>query len=221
VSAADRAAAAAAVARLDVGGVLLRGVPRILVNSLGPLAAFVVGRALGGVVAAIAAAAAVSLCLFAWERRKGRPGVLAWISLVVLVCGVVLGLVSRSAVLYFLPPIAMDIVEGVACFVSCLTRMPLGRVLAGELVTLPPRLFTLPEIRRPLLGITLVWGGYFTARGLLCGGLVLFVGTDAFLVARALVDAPVVLPLLAVSAVFTVRRLRAVLGGTVPEGSPA
>jgi hypothetical protein len=213
----DRQAGAAAVMDLDVTHILVRGVPRILVNSLAPLTAFVIGRQVAGVVGAIVAAAAVSLTLFGWERRKGRPGVLAWISLVVLSCGVVLGLVAHSATLYFLPAIAMDIAEGLACFVSCLTRMPLGRVLAGELVTLPARVFALPEVRRPIVWVTLVWGAYFTARGLLCGWFVVFVGTNAYLVARAIVDAPVVLPLIAVSALFTLRRLRTALGPAVPS----
>jgi hypothetical protein len=205
-------------AELDVTHILVRGVPRILVNSLGPLAAFAAGREVAGTVGAIVLASAVSLGLFGWERRKGRPGVLAWISLVVLLCGVVMGLVARSAVLYFLPTIAMDVVEGLACFVSCLTRMPLGRVLAGELVTLPSRVFELPEVRRAIVWVTVLWGGYFAARGVLCGWLVFFVGTDAYLVGRAIVDAPVVLPLVAVSAVYTLRRLRAALA---LERSPA
>ncbi|GIJ48801.1 hypothetical protein Val02_56870 [Virgisporangium aliadipatigenens] len=211
----DLAVAAKLLDGLDARRVLVGGVPRILLNGLGPPMAFLAGRALGGLVGGIAAAASLSLGLFLWERRKSRPGLLAWISLGELTLSVVIGIVFHSAALFFLPAVLMDLVQGLSCYASCATRRPLGRVLASEMVVLPDAVYELPRVRRLTLWLTVVWGTYFTARAVVCLWALALWHTDGFLAVRVAVDAPVVLPLLAGSIVVMVRRLREIVGEEV------
>jgi hypothetical protein len=194
--------------------VLRRGVPRILLSSLGPLAGFWAGSRLGGLYAGIAFATAVSLAVYWWERRRGRPGLLARLSLAVIVLQVLLGGLGESAFLYFLPRIGVDVAEGLAHYASCLTRRPLAAVFARELVTVPHAVLQRPPARRLFVRITLVWGTYFTGRGLLTLVVLVSAGADAYLLVRALVDAPLVIPLLAASLTVALRRLPRLASGS-------
>jgi intracellular septation protein A len=191
---------------------LWRIVPRLVLNSAGPLVAFYLGSRAVGTVGGIVAATVTSLVLFGWERRQGRPGMLARLSLAVVVLQATAGLIAGSAALYFLPKVTVDLVQGVAFFLSCLTRRPLAGAIAGEFVTVPQRMLGEPAVRRVFVRLTLLWATYFTVRGLICLAVLVTASTQTFLLVRALIDAPVVIPLLAVSLRYGMRNLSGRLG---------
>lgn len=186
---------------------LLRGFPRLLLNSLAPIGGFYLGDRLSGLIAGIVTASLASLGLFAWERRKGRPGVLARLSLVVVLLQAVVGLGSHSAFVYFLPSIAVDLAEGTAFCASALSRRPLAWHLAREILPLPQHLINQPDVRSMFSRVTLIWGGYFTLRGLACLSVLSLSDTSTYLVTRVLLDLPVVIPLLGGSLTFVLARL--------------
>ena len=194
-------------ARVGPTGVLLRGLPRLLLNSLAPIGGFYVGHRVSGLIAGIVTASVASLVLFAWERRNGRPGVLARLSLVVVIMQAVVGLSSRIAFLYFLPSIAVDLNEGTAFCASALSRRPLAWHLAREIIPLPQHLIDQPDMRSMFGRVTLVWGGYFALRGLACLAVLSLSDTSTYLLTRVLLDLPVVIPLLGGSLSYVLRRL--------------
>lgn len=201
--------------------VLARAFPRLLANSLGPVGAFYVGDRLWGVVAGMVLASLASLGLFAWERRRGRPGMLARLSLAVVLLQATLGLGSRSAYAYFLPAVGLDLVEGVAFSLSALSRRPLAWFMAREILSLPPHLVLEPPVRKVFRRITLLWGGYFLGRGLVCFVVLSVAGTHSYLLTRVVLDLPGVLLLLSGSLVYGLGRLERAAAADVPSAPPA
>lgn len=196
---------------------LLRtSVPRLLLNSVGPIGGFWLGDTLTGIAGGVLLATVASLGLFGWERRKGRPGRLARLSLAIVLLQVTAGLLAGSAVLYFLPSVSVDLVEGSAFGISCLTRLPLAGVLAAELLPLPPAASHPPALRQLFVRLSLVWGIYFTCRGAISLTVLLTASTHTYLLVRSLLDAPLVLLLAAGSVRYGIRRL-----GTIPPVAEA
>jgi hypothetical protein len=193
----------------------------LVLNGFGPVGSYYAGSQVGGVLGGIVAAAAVSLSLWAWERRAGRPGLLARLSLALVLIQVTLGLLTHSAFLYFAPKAAADIVEGLAFYGSCFTRWPLATIFGRELLELPRSFCSEPPVRRVFIRITVAWGTYFTLRGAVCLAILAGSTTETYLLVRALIDAPVVLPLVAGSVAYGVRRIRALDGDARPGGRRA
>jgi hypothetical protein len=199
---------------------LLRlGVPRLVLSSLGPLGAYYAGSRLGGVLLGVLAATAVSLAVWAWERRAGRPGLLARFALALVLVQAAVGGLTASPFLFFAPKAVADIVEGLAYCVSCLTRWPLATIFGRELVQIPASAYGEPRVRRVFVRITLAWGAYFTLRGVVSLAVLAGSSTQTYLLVRALMDVPVVVPLLAGSLAYGVHRLRELPHGTVTGGS--
>src|SRR6266487_4635037 len=92
--------------------------PRFARDALGPVLAFSVGWRLGGVPLGIAVSAAVSLLEYRLERRAGRHGYLARLSLGFVAVNAVAGLISNSAVVYLALPVLQNAAFGVAFLVS-------------------------------------------------------------------------------------------------------
>jgi hypothetical protein len=200
-------------------GTALRGAPRLLLNSLAPVAGYYVASRLEGVVAGVIAATAISLALWARERRAGRPGLVARLALGLVLVQATAGLLTQSAFLFFAPKAMADILEGLAHYVSCLTRWPLAAIFARELVTVPRATLGEPCVRRLLVRITLVWGTYFTLRGIVTLSVLALAGTETYLLVRALIDAPVVIPLAVASLAYGSRRIRALSADAGPRAA--
>ena len=193
--------------RARLSSLLVGGLPRLLLNSLAPIGSFYVCHRLAGVVAGILAGSVVSLLLFSWERLRGRPGVLATLSLCVVLLQAVMGLGSRSAFMYFLPSIGVDLTEGLAFSLSALTSRPLASLMAREILPLPASLLEQPDVLRLFRRITLAWGGYFILRGLTSFIVLSTADTSDYVLTRVLIDLPVVIPLLGGSLAYGLRRL--------------
>lgn len=66
---------------LSPWSVVRAALPRMLASALGPIATFYVFLRLQGVILAISCATAVGIGLFLYEHRRGRPGMIARVSL--------------------------------------------------------------------------------------------------------------------------------------------
>lgn len=188
--------------------VLRSAAPRLLLNSVGPIGAYAIADHLTNVVGGVLAASVTSVALFGWERRKGRPGILARLSLAVVLIQVAMGLLGRSAVLYFLPSVGVDLVEGTVLLVSCLTRFPLFAAISGEVMPLPPGFIRGRGAQRLFIRLTVLWGCYFLARGVVSLTTLLTAPTQVYLIVRAGLDAPMVLMLAALSLRYALPRVR-------------
>jgi Protein of unknown function (DUF3159) len=199
---------------VDPGGarsVLLRGAPRLVLNSVGPIGAYALASHLTDVLGGVLAASVTSVALFLWERSQGRPGILARLSLAVVLLQVVMGLIGRSPVLYFLPSVGVDLVEGAILLVSCLTRFPLFAAISREILPLPKDFTRDPAGRRLFVGLTFVWACYFLIRGAISLSVLLLAPTSTYLLVRVVLDAPLVIALAALSLRYAMPRIRLIL----------
>ena len=187
---------------------LLGGGPRFLRDAFGPPVAFYIGWKLHGLVLGVAFASTWTLVAYAWERRHGRPGVAARIGLGIALIQAVVGLVSRSAIGYFAPPVLANAAYGLAFFISVIIRRPLAGVFAVEMHPIPAEMRARPEFRRTFSRISLVWGTYLLARSVLRLVVLLRYSVDVYVAVNLITAAPITVALMAWSFWYGLRALR-------------
>ena len=144
--------------------ILFAGAPRFVREAFGPVAAFYVGWTLAGLVVGIVLASAVGIALDLYERRRGRAGALALVSVAFVLVQAVIGIVADSAVVYLAQPVLVSAVWGVANIGSAIIGRPLAGVLADAWYPFPPEVKASRTYRR-IFGIeSVVWGVYLLAR---------------------------------------------------------
>lgn len=188
-------------------GVLLTGLPGFLREGFVPVGAFYGGLRLGGLVAGIVAASAVSVLIYLYERRAGRDGLLVRISLAFVAVQAAVGLVAHSATVYLAQPVLANAAWGFAFLVSALIRRPLAGALACAWYPFP-RWFRETEPFKRVFGIqSLVWGGYFVARSAVRLAVLLQGSLESFLVTVLLTGTPMMLLLVVWSIRHAIRGL--------------
>jgi Protein of unknown function (DUF3159) len=144
--------------------VFLAGAPRFAREAFGPVAAFYVGWKAGNLAVGIVLASAVGIALEVYERRNGRSGALALISVAFVLVQAAVGLIADSATVYLAQPVIVGAVWGVANVVSAAVGKPLAGVFADSWYAFPPAVKASATYRR-VFGIeSIVWGGYLLAR---------------------------------------------------------
>ena len=144
--------------------IFLAGAPRFARELFGPVAAFYIGWKLGNLAAGIVLASVVGIALEVYERRNGRSGALALISVAFVLVQAAVGLIADSAVVYLAQPVIVGAIWGIANIVSALIGRPLAGVFADSWYSFPPVIKSSRTYRR-VFGIeSIVWGGYLLAR---------------------------------------------------------
>jgi hypothetical protein len=188
-------------------GILLAGLPGFLREGFLPIGAFYAGLRLDGLTAGIAASAALSVLVYAYERRIGRDGLLVRLSLAFVAIQSVLGLAAHSTTVYLAQPVIANAAWGLAFLMS----VPYGRPLAGALACawypFPPW-FRATESFKRVFGVeSLVWGGYFLARSGLRLGVLLHGSLESVLVVAFVTGTPTLLVVLVWSIRYAIREL--------------
>lgn len=191
-----------------LGDVLRRTAPRVARDAFGPLLAFFAGWKLVGLYVGIAAAVTVAALLYAYERRRGRPGLVVRIALGLVLVRAGVGLVTGSTSAYLGQEIAIDCILSAAFLGSVAIGRPVTELFAREIYPLPDTVRASGEYRRLFALIAAVWGAYFLLRAGV--RLVAFVTLrkELYLVVVAVSDVPFLLGILAWSVWFGARRLR-------------
>ena len=185
--------------------VLLAGGPRFAREAFGPVVVFYLGWQLGNLVTGIVLASSVGIALDLYERRRGRAGALALVSVAFVLVQAVVGLIANSAVVYLAQPVVVGAIWGLANIGSALLGRPLAGVFADAWYPFPPVVKASRTYRR-VFGIeSVVWGLYLFARSgvrmlVLVGG-----GIGAFVVVQVATGLPVTLALVAWSIWYAVR----------------
>jgi Protein of unknown function (DUF3159) len=144
--------------------IFLAGAPRFAREAFGPVAAFYVGWKVGNLAIGIVLASAVGIALEVYERRHGRSGALALISVAFVLVQAAVGLIADSAVVYLAQPVIVGAIWGIANIVSALIGRPLAGVFADSWYAFPPAIKASQTYRR-VFGIeSIVWGAYLLAR---------------------------------------------------------
>ena len=193
---------------IAVGAVVRRAGPRLVRDGFGPLAVFFAGWKLISLTAGIALAVAFGLAVFVHERRQGRPAMIVRLALVLVAIRATVGLTSGSASVYLAQEIGIDALLASAVLVSLATARPFASWFVQEIYPIPQAVQESDVFARAMRTITLVWGLYFLARGLVRVGALLTVSTDRFALVVAVTDAPFLVAILAWSVYYTSRSLR-------------
>jgi hypothetical protein len=185
--------------------IFLAGAPRFARELFGPVAAFYLGWKLGGLVVGILLASAVGIALDLYERRRGRGGALALVSVAFVVVQAVVGLAADSAVVYLAQPVLVGAIWGVANIGSALVGRPLAGMFADAWYPFPPEIKASRTYRRVFGVESVVWGVYLLARS----GIRMFVlakgSIGAFAVIQFGTGVPFTIALVAWSVSYAVR----------------
>jgi hypothetical protein len=185
--------------------IFLAGAPRFARELFGPVAAFYLGWKIGGLVAGIVLASAVGIALDLYERRRGRAGALALVSVAFVVVQAVVGLAADSAVVYLAQPVVVGAIWGLANIGSALVGRPLAGVFADAWYPFPPEIKASRTYRRVFGVESVVWGVYLLARSGI-RMLVLATGSIAgFAVIQLVTGVPFTIALVAWSVSYAVR----------------
>jgi Protein of unknown function (DUF3159) len=207
--------AAEAVARSDESsltepsfrGILRTGLPGFLREGFLPVGAFYVGLQLGGLPVGIAAAGAVSVVIYLFERRAGRDGLLVRLSLGFVAVQSVVGLLAHSTTVYLAQPVLLTAAWGLAFFISVAIRRPLAGALACAWYPFP-RWFRETEPFKRVFGVeSLVWGAYFFARSGIRLAALLQGSLESFLLIVFVTGTPAMLALMLWSIRYAMRGL--------------
>ena len=187
--------------------IVRNGVPGFLREGFIPLGAFYVALRLDGLGLAIAAGAAASVVVYLYERRAGRDGLLARISLAFVAVQSIAGLASHSTTVYLAQPVVIAALWGLAFLVSAAIRRPLAGALACAWYPFPQEFRETPEFKRVFGVESVVWGLYFLGRSAVRLGALLDGGLESFLLVTFLTGTPVMIALMAWSVHYSLRKL--------------
>lgn len=143
---------------------MLGGGPRFARDAFGPPLAFYVGWKAGGLIPGIAASTAVSLLAWRVERKAGRPGFMARLSLGLVVLQAVIGLIANSERVYLAQPVLVNAALGLAFLGSVALRRPLAAAFAEEMYPFPDEVRQSVTFRRIFGRISMLWGTYLCLR---------------------------------------------------------
>jgi hypothetical protein len=196
-------------APIGVATVVRRAGPRLARDGFGPLAIFFTGWKLIGLTAGILMAVAFGLTIFVHERRAGRPATVVRLALLLVAIRALVGFTSGSARVYLAQEIAIDVLLGSAVLASLRTRRPFASWFAEDVYPFPEEMRESQTFMQAMRTVTLVWGAYFFARGLVRVASLLTLSTDRYALVIALTDAPFLIALLAWSVYHTSTVFRA------------
>ena len=199
--------------------IFLAGAPRFAREAFGPVAAFYLGWKLGDLVVGIVLASAVGIALDLYERRRGRAGALALVSVAFVIVQAAVGLIADSAVVYLAQPVVVGAIWGLANIGSALVGRPLAGVFADAWYPFPPEVRASQTYRR-VFGIeSVVWGVYLLARS----GIRMFVlasgSIGAFAAIQIATGVPFTIALVAWSVWFASREFERSTEWDAPESS--
>jgi intracellular septation protein A len=165
---------------------LLRSVgPRLLRDILGPtLTFYAVWKLTGNVIAGVAVGSAVSLVAYRYERRRGRPGLIARFVLAIVVLQAVVGLATGSATAYLIQPTILGAVNGLVWLGSVAIGRPLAGGFAREVFPVDEETRASTEFRQVFRHVSLLFGIFFLVFAAIQAAVLLIVGVGAFVAIR-------------------------------------
>ena len=144
--------------------VLVGSGPRFARDAFGPLLTFYVVWQIAGLVPGILASTVVSAAAWRWERRQERPGLMARVSLGIVVLQALIGIVASDARVYLAQPVLVTGIYGLAFLVSAAIGRPLAGVFAVELQEMPDEVRASRTFRKVFGRISVAWGLFLLLR---------------------------------------------------------
>ena len=200
---------ALSAAALPDGGTLVKRVgPRLLLDILGPpLGFYGTWKATDNVFVGVAVGTVVSVLILLYERRQGRPGLIAQVVLGFVLVQAIVGLTTDSATAYLVGPALLGAINGALWLGSVALHRPLAGTFAREVFPVDDELRASPEYAEIFSKVSLWFGLFFIVFGAIQLTVLLIVGIGAFVATRVL-DAIGILLMI----VFCVRYITARFG---------
>ncbi len=223
VLAAEEVRPTAALAALAESGelnatALLRSVaPRLLRDILGPpLAFYPVWKASGNVLAGVAVATVVSLGIYAYERGRGRPGLIARVVLLFILAAAIVGIATDSATAYLIQPAVLGVINGALWLGSVALGKPLAGTFAREIFPVEDEIAESEAYRSVFRRVSVWFGIFFVVAAMIQLVVLLIFGVGAFLATRV-ADALSILAMIGLSVRYISNQIGAALAP--PSGS--
>jgi Protein of unknown function (DUF3159) len=192
--------------RPTVGSILLVGLPSFMREGFLPIGAFYLGWKASGLAVGMAAAAATSVAVYAFERRAGRDGLLVRLSLGFVALQTLIGAASDSATAYLATPVIGNAAWGAVFLGSAAIGRPLAGTIACAWYPFPAD-FRKSALFKRVYGIeSVVWGAYFLARSAIRLAALLEVGVGGYVVVAVITGTPMTIGLLVWSIWYAIRR---------------
>jgi intracellular septation protein A len=187
---------------------VLRHGPRFVRDACGPVFVFYAGWKIVGFHAGIAAATALAVVAYLWERRQARSGLSPAIGLGIALVQAVAGLMSARTLWYFAPSLIVNAACGVAFVVSVAVGQPLAAAFAAETSAFPSDVMASGLFRSVCSQISLVWAAYLLGGSLARLVVLLRSGVDLYLTVHFLTGFPLAAAIMGWSMWYGARRLR-------------
>ncbi|MFL6237880.1 MAG: VC0807 family protein [Actinomycetes bacterium] len=187
---------------------LLKSVgPRLLRDILGPTLLFYAGWKLtDNIFMGIALGSGFALGAYYYERRHGRPGVIARFVLAFVVIQAVVGLATGSATAYLIQPAILGAINGTIWLGSVAIGRPLAALFAHEVFPFDAETRASPEFRAVFRHVSLAFGIFFLFFAVVQAVVLLIVGVGAFVAVRV-VDVVCTLGMVVYCLRYMVRRI--------------
>jgi intracellular septation protein A len=194
--------------KVSARSILIGSGPRFARDAFGPVLVFYVGYKLSGLVVGIAASTVLALGAWLYERRCNRPGLLARLTLLVIVVQALIGLIASDARAYFAPAVLTTLAWGVAFVGSVIIRRPLAGLFAGEMYPFPPEVRASATFTRVFSVVSLGWGGLLLLRSVVRLATLTMSSIDSFVVVSAATGIPLTAAMMTWSVWYATRAFR-------------
>jgi hypothetical protein len=197
---------------LPTGSSLLRTVgPRLMLDILAPpLAFYGAWKPTDNLLLGVVTGTAASVLIYAYERRQGRPGLIAQVVLIFVLAAAVVGVATDSTTAYLVQPAALGVINGLIWLGSIALGKPLAATFAREVFPIPEEIQATDEYRTVFRRVSLYFGIFFVVAAVIQLAVLLILGVGAFVAVRV-VDAVSILGMI----VWSVRYITDKLGHLV------
>jgi hypothetical protein len=193
---------------ISTRGILIGSGPRFARDAFGPVLCFYLGDKFAGLPIGIGAATLVALGAWLYERRRDRPGLLARLTLFVIVVQALIGLLAGDARAFFAPAVLTTLAWGLAFVVSVFIGRPLAALFAGEIYPFPPEVRASATFTRVFSFVSLGWGGLLLVRSAVRLTTLATSSIDAFVVVSAATGIPLTAAMMTWSVWYATRAFR-------------
>ncbi|HVT22554.1 MAG TPA: hypothetical protein VHE57_14330 [Mycobacteriales bacterium] len=207
---------------VPTGSSLLRSVgPRLMLDILAPpLAFYAAWKASDNLLVGVAVGTAASVVIYGYERRQGRPGLIAQVVLIFVLAAAIVGVVTDSATAYLVQPAALGAINGLLWLGSVAIDKPLAGTFAREVFPVPEEIQATDEYRSVFRLVSLWFGIFFVVAAAIQLAVLLIVGVGAFVAVRV-VDAVCILAMIVWSVRYITGRLAEYVGLLTPAAAAA
>jgi intracellular septation protein A len=193
---------------LSARALLLGSGPRFARDAFGPMLLFYVTWKLAGLAAGILAATVLAMASWRWEVRRERPGVMARVTLALVLGQAAIGLIADDARVYLAQPVLIGAMYGLAFLGSAVLGRPLAGTFATEMYEFPPEVRASATFRKVFGRVSMAWGVYLLARSVVRILVLTRSSVDAFMLVNLLTGFPFMTALISWSVWYGLRGFR-------------